>query len=460
MGCLGCRKTRKLADEEEILVKYLAKSTVLLIAAFMLSASVGCSDAPDSPGEDYRDTQIPDAGQREDGVGEDAGSDDANSEDGLSAPDSVDSPDAAGPDALDPPPEDEPLAAGSKFIWPLAGWVNSTDQNPEGEEDPNASAGIAAPHWSDVGAARGGRVEIATHNPRAGYYVRLDHGDGYTTTYEHLAEKPVVAKGDTVVTGQVLGYSGATGDTEASGPSLNFAIRKDGARLSVSNIELGDWVKRGEAIEGDFPELSDLQDRGNTEFEVKIAQPAPLLSAPQWRADILGDVDQDEVFSVIGSDSGYYQIEKDGLRGFIPHSASRPLKSEIYPVKFKRNGNIRDLPGMEGTLVGVISREELVAVFEHSDDDIWRRIIYRPEGEYPAYYWVNRSNVDPTDEFSARVQSAGINVRSGPDSGLNSLGKLDFYEPVHVLETHQGWYRIDYGGKNGWIGGWHTQGQR
>jgi murein DD-endopeptidase MepM/ murein hydrolase activator NlpD len=55
-----------------------------------------------------------------------------------------------------------------------------------------------------------------------GNLVLLKHNGGYTTAYAH-AERLVVSKGDFVARGQVIGYSGQTGDV--SSPQLHFEIR-------------------------------------------------------------------------------------------------------------------------------------------------------------------------------------------------------------------------------------------
>lgn len=82
----------------------------------------------------------------------------------------------------------------------------------------------------DFGAAMGdpvyasadGKVTAATYNSGGGYYVRIDHGNGFETYYGHLTNY-IVGAGDTVARGQVIGYVGATG-AWVTGPHLHFGI--------------------------------------------------------------------------------------------------------------------------------------------------------------------------------------------------------------------------------------------
>ena len=55
-----------------------------------------------------------------------------------------------------------------------------------------------------------------------GYYVVIDHGNGYVTKYLHLWKKPNVKTGDIVTRGQVVGYLGDSGKT--TGPHLHYEV--------------------------------------------------------------------------------------------------------------------------------------------------------------------------------------------------------------------------------------------
>lgn len=61
-----------------------------------------------------------------------------------------------------------------------------------------------------------------------GNYVKIDHGNGYSTLYAHL-EKVTVKKGQVVKQGQVIGMMGNTGNSY--GAHLHFEVRKDNTRI-------------------------------------------------------------------------------------------------------------------------------------------------------------------------------------------------------------------------------------
>lgn len=94
---------------------------------------------------------------------------------------------------------------------------------------------IAMPERAPVLAARAGIVEAlqADHGASAdegpltyeGNFVRVRHADGTAATYAHLKYQGVtVAVGEGIGVGQLLGYSGASGDVVE--PHLHFVVTR------------------------------------------------------------------------------------------------------------------------------------------------------------------------------------------------------------------------------------------
>jgi len=55
-----------------------------------------------------------------------------------------------------------------------------------------------------------------------GWYVEVQHALNYVTRYCHMVRRPSVVVGQTVLTGQLLGYVGSSGSS--SGPHLHFEV--------------------------------------------------------------------------------------------------------------------------------------------------------------------------------------------------------------------------------------------
>lgn len=94
---------------------------------------------------------------------------------------------------------------------------------------------FAMPAGVRIVAAREGIVESLEDREAAtpedepltyeGNFVRVRHADGSAATYAHLRHKGIaVAIGDAVAAGQLLGYSGASGDV--GHPHLHFVVTR------------------------------------------------------------------------------------------------------------------------------------------------------------------------------------------------------------------------------------------
>ncbi len=97
---------------------------------------------------------------------------------------------------------------------------------------------LAAARGTPIHAAADGTVIIARNNGawNGGYgnYVVITHDNGTETLYAHMIHS-IVSPGQSVFSGQVIGYEGATG--EATGPHLHFEVR--GAANPFRNCPLG-----------------------------------------------------------------------------------------------------------------------------------------------------------------------------------------------------------------------------
>jgi Peptidase family M23/Putative peptidoglycan binding domain len=111
--------------------------------------------------------------------------------------------------------------------WPLELPV-SDSFGPRGAEF-HPGIDIPAPKGTPVHAAAAGVVVSAGFAPDGyGKRVMIDHGGGVTTISAHLS-RVLVAVGDDVSPGDVVGLVGASG--EATGPHVHFEVRLRGAAV-------------------------------------------------------------------------------------------------------------------------------------------------------------------------------------------------------------------------------------
>ena len=88
---------------------------------------------------------------------------------------------------------------------------------------------LAAGTGTPIIATRSGIVSIAMYSWSAGYYVAIDHRDGFESKYMHMTHY-IVSVGQYVSAGQVIGYVGSTGIS--TGPHLHFGISYAGTYVN------------------------------------------------------------------------------------------------------------------------------------------------------------------------------------------------------------------------------------
>jgi murein DD-endopeptidase MepM/ murein hydrolase activator NlpD len=123
--------------------------------------------------------------------------------------------------------------------WPLdhPGYITRGQVNAGGGGEAHPGLDIAVPVGTLVRASGGATVNQAGEDPEYGYFVLLDHPDGYQSMYGHLS-RIIVTVGDSISRGEVIGLSGNTGRSTA--PHLHFEIRQGGTSLDPQSM-----VKQG-----------------------------------------------------------------------------------------------------------------------------------------------------------------------------------------------------------------------
>jgi murein DD-endopeptidase MepM/ murein hydrolase activator NlpD len=110
------------------------------------------------------------------------------------------------------------------FAWPASGPVIS-EFGAASNGERNDGINISIPMDTPIHAAASGTVTYSGNELKTyGNLILIHHEDGYVTAYAH-ADKILVVKGQPVTRGQVIGYSGSSGDVPS--PQLHFEIRHD-----------------------------------------------------------------------------------------------------------------------------------------------------------------------------------------------------------------------------------------
>lgn len=96
---------------------------------------------------------------------------------------------------------------------------------------------FAVPTGTPVMAAGSGTISFMGRANGYGNFVKINHGNGYTTDYGHLSRfAPGMRKGARVRQGQVFAYSGMTG--VATGPHLHYEILVNNTHVNPLKVKV------------------------------------------------------------------------------------------------------------------------------------------------------------------------------------------------------------------------------
>lgn len=116
------------------------------------------------------------------------------------------------------------------YISGTYGWREAPT---EGASSYHTGIDLAGAAGTPIYASRSGEVTRGGYNEYNGYYVGINHGDGFSSVYLHMTTY-VVEIGDYVTQGQLIGYMGETGI--ATGPHLHLTIYYNGETVNPADF--------------------------------------------------------------------------------------------------------------------------------------------------------------------------------------------------------------------------------
>ena len=115
------------------------------------------------------------------------------------------------------------------YISGTYGWREAPT---EGASTFHTGIDLAGATGTPIYASRSGEVTRGGYNDYNGYFVGINHGDGFSSVYLHMTTY-VVSIGDYVSQGQLIGYMGETGI--ATGPHLHLTIYYNGSTVNPAD---------------------------------------------------------------------------------------------------------------------------------------------------------------------------------------------------------------------------------
>ncbi|MGN4945884.1 mannosyl-glycoprotein endo-beta-N-acetylglucosamidase [Bacillus anthracis] len=198
-----------------------------------------------------------------------------------------------------------------------------------------------------------------------------------------------------------------------------------------------------------------------------------VRSAANTSSSILGNLKNGEKVTVLGKANGWAKISYQGKEGYVSLEFVKlgAGKQEEKPVENIKNGTqevgtinatslrVRSAANTSSTILGTLKNGEKVTVLGKANG--WAKISYQGKEGYVSLEFVKleagKQEEKPSENITNGTREVGtinatsLRVRSAANTSSSILGNLKNGEKVTVLGKANGWAKISYQGKEGYV---------
>ena len=152
---------------------------------------------------------------------------------------------------------------------------------------------------------------------------------------------------------------------------------------------------------------------------------------------------------IIDEKDDWYKIKVKNKKSGWVSSQYIDLNSKSSYVIANRV-NFRSGPSTSYSVIGKLSNGDKVEVISTSNG--WSKIKYNGKTGYVSSQYLSSSAApESTTTTTKYVNTLSLNVRSGPSTSYSVIGKVSEGDKVEVISTSNGWSKIKYNGKTGYV---------
>ena len=191
-----------------------------------------------------------------------------------------------------------------------------------------------------------------------------------------------------------------------------------------------------------------------------------VRSEPSSSGTLVGVLSKGSTVTITERLDGWYKIESNGLTGYVSaeyistdgsSGSSSSGSSSSGSASISAYGvNIRSGPSTSSSIVANVGKGTSVTVTGTEGD--WYKIEYKGQSAYVHrdYVTLSGSSSSSSGSASSSGQSGTINAtyvrfRSGPSTSSSILRTFDKGAGVSVTGTEGDWYKVRYGGADGYV---------
>ncbi len=222
----------------------------------------------------------------------------------------------------------------------------------------------------------------------------------------------------------------------------------------------------------------------DTEYRVITADAVNFRSGPSTSYSSIGKFNKGDKVEYLGESGSWIKVKYSSKTGYVYGDYVGKDTSSTTTTKYVNASslNFRSGPSTSYSVIGKLSSGDKVEVISTSNG--WSKIKYdgktgyvsskylsssAPESSTTTTKYVNTSSLnvrsgktgyvygdyvgkDTSSTTTTKyVNASSLNFRSGPSTSYSVIGKLSSGDKVEVISTSNGWSKIKYDGKTGYV---------
>ena len=201
-----------------------------------------------------------------------------------------------------------------------------------------------------------------------------------------------------------------------------------------------------------------------TDMRTVTASSLNFRTGPSTSYSIINVLMNGQKVEYISTSGSWLKVKYNGVTGYVhgdyvtKGTADNSTTGTTKYVSASVGLNVRSGAGTSYSKLGKLEYKEKVTVLSTSNG--WSKINYNGKTGYVDSSYLKSTLQDSTNDNTNNETTgttkyvnttSGLNVRSGAGTSYSKLGKLEYKEKVTVLSTSNGWSKINYNGKTGYV---------
>ena len=188
----------------------------------------------------------------------------------------------------------------------------------------------------------------------------------------------------------------------------------------------------------------------DTEYRVITGDAVNFRSGPSTSYSSIGKFNKGDKVEYLGESGSWVKVKYSSKTGYVYGTyVGEDTSNTTTKYVNATSLNFRSGPSTSYSIIGSISKGSKVEVISTSNG--WSKIKYDGKTGYVSSKYLTSSAPESSTTTTKYVNATTLNVRSGPSTSYSVIGSLSNGSKVEVISTSNGWSKINYNGKTGYV---------